>query len=128
MRENEHMTDAFDLWLTKGLKRPQPVSPEFAQNVLKQIELLQMQKILRRVAWQERIYACAIAVGVIVGLGALCYIPLLQWVYSLVAEGVPAFINAIPESPKLSVTTLITILGCVTVLGGVLLDRLVSEQ
>lgn len=128
MRENEHTTDAFDLWLTKGLKRPQPVSPEFAQNVLKQIELLQTQRILRRVTWQERMYACAIGAGVIVGLGALCYTPLLQWVYSLVAEGVPAFVNSIPKSPEMNVMTLTVVLGCLTMLGGVLLDKLVAEQ
>jgi predicted DNA-binding protein YlxM (UPF0122 family) len=128
MSDNEHITEAFDQWLTEGLKQPQPVSPDFEQNLIRKVERLAAQRMLRKVAWQERILGWATEIAAGVGLAALCYPPILRSVYDGAKCVLEAFILAVAQPSKLNLTGLALVAACLVVLGGVLWDRLAPQR
>ena len=65
--DNSQFDDAFGGVLKKNLKQyAEPKRLGFTENVLKQVELLEEQKLLRRIVWQGRLVlgacvACCVA-------------------------------------------------------------------
>jgi len=63
--DNSKFDDAFDNYLKKNLKRyVEPGHAGFTEHVLKQVELLEEQKLLQKVVWQGRL--------VLGGCAAIC--------------------------------------------------------
>ncbi len=128
MSEDKHSTEAFDLWLAEGLKKPQPVSSEFAQNTVRKMERLAAMRMLRRVVWQKRIYGWAVCLVAAGGMGALFCPPVLRSVYSGAQYVFEALIRAVAQPSRVDLGGLALVAACLVAIGYAILDRFIPER
>jgi len=128
MSENNHITDEFDLWLTEGLKKPQPLSPEFTQSVVAKMERLAALRMLRKVAWQKRIYGWAVCLVAAGELGALFCPPVLRSVYGGAKHVLGSLALAIAYPSRVDMTALAMTVACLALVGWAIFDRFIPER
>jgi hypothetical protein len=111
MSDNEHIPDAFDHWVTQGLRDTPTVSPAFAEKVVMEMQRVQAEEALRKATRQERIAGWALRVAVIAGAGLLLCPPVWKAVYAAVGSVWTEFIKAIvdPARFNLSVAAMVVL-------------------
>lgn len=128
MSENRHNEEAFDLWLTASLKTARPAGPAFSQKIVREIERMKAQELLRRAVWQERLSGAVFVLTAAVGLGLLCCRPVLRMIYSMLESGLTALIQTIMEPSRLNLGMVTLVLLGLCLLTKSLWDNLTSEM
>jgi len=118
----------FDLWLAASLKTTRPANPAFSQKVMREIEHIKAQELLKRVVWQEHMAGAAIILATAVGLGLMCYRPVLRMTYSAMEAILIALIQTIMEPARLNLGMVALVLFGLCLLTKYLWDTLTSEM
>ncbi len=127
MSENRHSEESFDLWLAASLKTARPANPAFSQKIVREIERTKAQELLKRTVWQERLSGAIFVLTAAVGLGLLCYRPVLRMIYSALETGLVAVIGTIMEPARLNLGMVTLVLLGLCLLTKSLWDNLTSE-
>jgi hypothetical protein len=128
MSENRHSEEAFDLWLSASLKTARPANPAFSQKIVREIERMKAQELLRQTVWQERIAGAVFVLMAVVGLVLLCCRPVLRMIYSILESGLIALIHSFIEPPQLNLGIITLVLFVLSMLAKGLWDKLASEM
>ncbi len=128
MSENRHSEEAFDLWLAASLKTARPANPAFLQKVMRQIDRIKAQELLRRTVWQERLSGVVFVLTAAVGLVLLCSRPVLRMIYSTLEAGLIALIQTIMEPARLNLGMVTLVLLGLALLTKSLWDNLTAEM
>jgi hypothetical protein len=127
MPEDRHIPDSFDTWLADGLKRGPRVSPAFAGEVMQKVERIKAEKLLRKVALQERAARWGVIVTIAAGIGMLCYPPVLRLLYGEAASGWTSIIHAIAHPASLNMTMSVLALLAIGLLAAAAIERLSAD-
>jgi hypothetical protein len=128
MSENRHSEEAFDLWLAASLKTARPVNPAFSQKIVREIERIKAQELLKRAVRQERLSGAIFVLTAAVGLGLLFCGPVLRMIYSMLEAGLVALIETIMEPSRLNLGMVTLVLLGLCLLIKSLWDNLTSEM
>jgi hypothetical protein len=128
MSENRHSEEAFDLWLAASLKTARPADPAFSQKIVREIERMKAQKLLRQAVLQERMAGAAFILLTAGGLGLLCCRPVLRMIYSVLEAGLVALIGTIMEPARLNLGMVTLVLLGLCLLTKSVWDNLASEM
>lgn len=112
---SEDKDELFAAWLKTNLHTHSPISLVFAQRVVRKMERLKAQKMLRKVIGQERLAAGMLALTSALLLGLLCCPPVLKWLYSAILDTLKVLIQTFsqqtPEMLALLAGALLLMLG-----------------
>jgi hypothetical protein len=111
MSENKNIEETFDHWLAAGLKNSRPANAGFSLKVMREIERIKAQELLRQAVLQERMAGAALILAAAGGLCLLCYKPLLLVIYSIFESSLTTLIHSfiVPSPSFLGITTLVLI-------------------
>ncbi len=118
----------FDLRLAASLKTTLPANPAFSQKVMREIECMKAQELLKRVVRQERMAGAVLILAAAGGLGLLCCRPVLRMIYSMLESGLIALIRTIMEPARLNLGMVALVLFGLCLLAKSLWDNLTSEM